>query len=808
MHVVLRRMWSPSSTRLAQLAATLLAAAYMLFVGGTFAATLVFEVKRLNLLLGGGLALIWLLVRLKQRRPLRATGIEWALLAFVLSQWVAVLTSAQPRLGLDWAASLFVWFAVLMILADLLANGWPRAYLLNSLVLLAIVLVANGVWTTAQWFGRWAALGVLPPVAFRYDGLLEQANLAACVINLLWPVVLLRSLQIKKRAGRVALHILIAGLLVLEFFTSSRAGWIAAAAALATIGGLLATKTGTHVFWARLRSLWQQQRLLSRILLVMAALAIIVGTTWLLTKETQVVTHGNLFQSRDTFWSAAWSLFLAHPLTGSGPELFPWYYPHFVSIPPEFFPPSAHSVLMQVLSGSGLLGIAALATLAAILARRLWGQWRATGGSIEAAALAAALVSFGVHGLFDYPITIFILMLLAIVTALALAPTPGAIPAKSSDPAPRTFPPALAMAVIVVPVAVFAFILRGASINAAGLALADSGQWQAAAVKFEQSARLDPGLTLYWEEAAYAYTRAGAVSTALPIWRRAAQDDPYWALVPANIGAISNDLRAAQTAHALAPESHLFALNAGAVAEVVGDQAATNQDYQTALDLKPSIATALFWQQTPLRAQALENWRARQAQAGSTLLSQAQAALDSGNAAAALPLFDRARVQDPQSNAPYLGLVRSNIELHDYGNADHYLQAGLSIPVVAFEDTLGLYVAQGDLAEARGDRGAAMAAYSGVFAAIDDYDIGGPGSLGFPQRSRIVFHEVALPAEIVPQMAHADITADMDARFAQLAQWELAAGQNLVGCHVLERVHREAPISASGRLYVSLCPAT
>jgi tetratricopeptide (TPR) repeat protein len=803
--VVLRRIWSPSSTRLAQLAATLLVAAYMLFVGGTFAATLVYEVKRLNLLLGGGLALIWLLVRLKQRRPLRAIGIEWALLAFVLSQWVAVLTSAQPRLGLDWAASLFVWFAVLVILADLLANGWPRAYLLNSLVALAIVIAANGLWTIAQWFGYWAALGMLPPVAYRYDGLLEQANLTACVINLLWPIVIIRSFQVTSRIGRLALYVLAGALVFVEFFTSSRGGWIAASAGLGTMGGLLATTTRARVFWAKLLAIWQRQRSLSRLTMVAGALVIMGSLAWLLSKETQHFSHVSLLSSRDPFWSAAWDLFLSQPLTGSGPELFPWYYPRFVSIPPEFFPPSAHSVIMQILSGSGLLGLAALLGLVVFLARGLWRQWRASGGSVEAAALPAALVSFGVHSLFDYPVTIFILMLLAVIAALALAPGRETTPSKYSSLVQRTIHPAISIPLFAVPIAVFAFILRGAAYNAAGLALADSGQWAAAAENFAQAAQLDPRLTLYWEEAAYAYTRAGALSTALPLWQRAAQDDQYWALVPANIGAISNDLRAAQTAHTLAPESHLFALNAGAVAEAVGDQAATQQDYQNALDLKPSIAAALFWQQTPLRALVLENWRVHQVRPDTSTLSLAQAALARGDAAGAIPLFEQAQIQAPESNAPYLGLARSYLGLSNYARAAQYLQAGLEIPVASVEETLGLYLVGGDLALARGDRQAAMFAYGGVFAAIDDYDIGGPGSFGFPQRSRIVFHELTLPGEIVPQMAHADITAEMDTRFAKLAEWDLAAGQSDTACHILRRVRLEAPKSVSGALFSQSC---
>jgi len=796
----LTRVWSPAATRRLQLAASLLVVLYMLFVGGTFAASLVYEVKLLNALVGGALVLAWIAARLIQRRALVLTGIELPLVAFAASQWIAVAASVQPRLGLDWAAGLLAWIIFFWLVTDLLANGWPRAYWLNALVLVAVIIAANGLWLTAQWFAHWAALGQLAPVAFRLDGLLEQANLTACVINLLWPIVVVRAMQAPGRPARVALFALAGALAIVEFFTSSRGGWIAAAAGLATLVALLAPTAGLQKSWQRLKDFWRSQARVKQLAALAAILAVAAGLAWLLARETLHVTHGSLLQSRDTFWSTALTLFLAHPLFGAGPDLFPWFYPHFYSIPPDFFPPSAHSMIMQILSGSGLLGLAALLWLAASLARKLWARWRASGGSLELAGLAASLVSFGVHHLFDYPLTAFILMLIALIAALALAPAAG-------QPA-RRLHPAAAVPLAALTIGVFAFILRAAGTNAAGLALADSGQWQPAAQAFQRAAQLDPGLPLYLEEAAYAYTRAGDGGTALPLWQQAAHDDPYWALVPANIGALSHNLAAAQAAQAMAPRSQMFALNAGAVAEAVGDQAAAQQAYQSALDLKPTSAAALYWQQTPLRATVLAHWQSQQAGAGTSALVQAQAMLARGDAAGALPLFQQAIYEDPEGNAAYLGLAESYLLLHDSAAANRYFQAGVAIPVVAPEDTIGFELLAGDLAAARGDQSAAALAYGSAFYAIDDYDIAGPGSYGFPQRSRIVFHQLTLPGEVVPQMARADITPDMDARFGQLAQWDLAAGQHDVACHILQRVYQEAPASISGRLYGQLCPAS
>ena len=795
--MLFRRAWSPGSTRLLQLAATLLVTIYMLFIGGTFAASVVFQAQLLNFLGAAGLGLVWLLVRLIQRRRLQATGLEVALLVFAASQWLAVFTSVQPRLGLEWAASVTAWIAAFVIVSDLLANGWPRVYLLNAMVVVAAILAGHGLWSAGQWFFHWAALGMLPPVTFRYDGLLEQANITASAINLLWPIMLVLALQTRRLISRLGLGAVLAGLLVTLFFTSSRGGWIAAAVSLATLLFMLAQASGAQRLWPRLLAAWQRLPLLMRVAALAAVLVVMAGGVWLLLKEAKNATHGNLFESRQQFWSAAWTLFVGRPWTGVGPDLFGWFYSRFASIPPDFFAPHAHSVVLQ-LSGSGILGLAALLLLAMVMARRLWQQWVATGRPFELAGLIAALVGLCVHGLFDLPLATINLFLLVAILPLALAPDP-------LKPVSARVHPAWVAPIILLPIGVFGFVLSIASGDANGLALANAGQWQAAAQAFEQTARSDPGLTLYWEEAAYAYTRAGNPAAAIPLWRRAAHDDPNWALLPANLGAVSHDLAAAQAARALAPGSQMFALNAGAVAEANGDTAAAQEAYRRALDIAPYSQAALYWQQTPLRQQVLAGWLSQQP-ADTSTLGQGQAALAHNDLNQAVALFEQARAQAPADPLTYLGLAQTYSDLGQYAAADRNIQLGLSLPP-SLEQSLAFYVLSADLAEVRGQRAAAAALYNGVFSALDDYDIGGPATYGYPQRSRIVFHREGLPGEIVPQMARADITADLDARFAKLAQWDLAAGQTDIACHILERVHREAPISVSGRLYGQLCPA-
>jgi hypothetical protein len=130
------------------------------------------------------------------------------------------------------------------------------------------------------------------------------------------------------------------------------------------------------------------------------------------------------------------------------------------------------------------------------------------------------------------------------------------------------------------------------------------------------------------------------------------------------------------------------------------------------------------------------------------------------------------------------------------------------LPVTSFEESLPLHLLAGEVDDARGDRAGATAEFSIVFNGIADYDINGPGSYGHPERAWQVFHREALPGELVPQLPRADITSDMDQRFAQLAQWYREDRQPTLACWILQRVYREAPQSVSGGLYGQECHAT
>ncbi len=789
------RQASPHFTSLLKLAATFLLVIYMLLIGGSFDATIRFRAQLLNAVGATIIAIIWLTAR--RRARLNTTGLELSLLAFAASQWVAAATSAQPRLSLEAAVSATAWMTAFIIACDLLMLGWQRGYVLNALIVAAAIITTQALWEVAGWFLLWARLEQTPPVAFRLNGFLGHSNLTAAALNLLLPLVIARTLNAKGLVERLALAVLALSILVTEFFSSSRAGWIAGGAALGLMAVLIGWANRERVAgWA---ALWQRQSLVARASLIALGIGGLIAGGWLLARQSQHATHSALFESRQIFWQPAWQLFLAGPLTGTGPELYSWFYPRATSIPPGEVVPHAHSLVFQLLSGSGLLGFAAALSLAIAGGLKLCRRWQDDSDKVMTAALISSLAGVVVHSLFDYFFgSLAFVFLLIMIGALAFTPPPS----------PRHEKAGIRAAWLALPLTLIigftAFSLRGAASNDQGLQLAAQNKWAEAAEVFQQAATADPGFTLYWEHTAQALTRAGETEAAIPLWKRVAHDDPYWSLWPVTLAVLTNDPASMDSALRLAPDSYLATLNAGALAESNGDVATTARHYQQALTLNPFLAHALFWEQTPARKKALAEWQAAQP-ADTTSLAQGWAALEAGDAERAVKLFEQARAESALSNQPYLGLSRAYWALGDEKQAELFLRTGQNLPVYSIRETLGFKLLEGDWQVAHGDRAGAKHAYTELFSAFNEYTLAGPGTYGYPWRSWVVYHRSALPSDLIPQLTRADITAEIDARLAQVAQWHIEDDEREIGCYILERVRREAPISASGKLWETLC---
>ncbi|NMC80602.1 MAG: O-antigen ligase family protein, partial [Chloroflexi bacterium] len=205
------------------------------------------------------------------------------------------------------------------------------------------------------------------------------------ILNLMLMMAAARLLATRQMASRVFLSLWILSALGLLYLTSSRGGWLGTAAGLACLG-MLAFRN----FRSRWFSLWEWLRhrraLLS--LLAVIALAGAAAVAYLLYRQAMQPTHGSLFGSRAEFWGPAWNAFLQSPLLGKGPYTFISLYLQANSVPPKLLFVYAHNIYLDVLSGSGILGLAAFLWLVVAITRALWGAIR-TGGEAGVVAMGA-----------------------------------------------------------------------------------------------------------------------------------------------------------------------------------------------------------------------------------------------------------------------------------------------------------------------------------------------------------------------------------------------------------------------------------
>jgi putative inorganic carbon (hco3(-)) transporter len=342
------------------------------------------------------------------------------LTALVVAGWIAA-SPARPgplrtaRLPMGWIVLFLVVFAGTALLSP--HRGAGAREVANMGILLALLVVAADLiarrpervdslaWSLATVAGITGALAVLETVGvlpgrFPGTGGLNRAALGFGQPNGLG-MYLAMSLPFALHVRRVAKR------------PSVR--WIAAAAAGATVAGLVATFS---------RGAWMS------VLAGTAAVAVagrwrealrIWGVALLLAVGSDVVTGGairdalfELFQDwsvtqRASLMLAGVRMFLQHPLVGVGPGGYPLELERIGALVPALWDlkDTPHNAYVQMAAETGLVGLAAFMALLWALFRRCLQAVRSSPGDLAASSLRMALLwAFGialVEGLVEWP---------------------------------------------------------------------------------------------------------------------------------------------------------------------------------------------------------------------------------------------------------------------------------------------------------------------------------------------------------------------------------------------------------------------
>lgn len=416
---------------------------YVLALGGTFNGV----VQPLPRLIGaiglGLLAAAWLIGRFWQQRAGRASPVQddhdLSLIDVAILLGIAAI-ALSFALNLDvWRRSAMgVWFVGLYIavwytLSDLIARRiLSRRSIFDALLIAGVVIIAFGYLQLRSWAifdlprALAGALDFNPPRPVSTFG--NPNSLAAFLVMLL-PLIVARGID-ARRAGRIALtlyFVLAGGLLVL---TTSRGGWIGAAAGVLAVGGvvLLGDWRG---WWARVGRIMRAVVLIFGVSAIAAIIgAVIVSLGW----------GGRSLNTRTWIYDAAWQTFAAQPVAGSGLYTFGRDLARYYAMPTYEPHAHAHNIVLHVAAELGIVGVIALAVPVLALARALMRTVRAADVADRGMVLGAlgAGVGFLVHHLFDVPAMLpaIPLMLIVILAAGIIVPARADTPATAPRRAP------------------------------------------------------------------------------------------------------------------------------------------------------------------------------------------------------------------------------------------------------------------------------------------------------------------------------------------------------------------------------------
>lgn len=793
----------PHAHYLVREALLILVASYLLFFGGTLNGLVAPQMVWATLGLVVGVSLVWLIGCAFRWRWVETPPLWMPILALVLAYVLTASTSIDPRRSLNalWVLVLEVW--VFLLVYDLVKHGWPAELFVKVVLILGAVVVVFFFWQLLDWERRWLAIAgwgaPFPPVWLRPAPFYSHANLVAGFINLLWPLALAYGWNARSWLTRLWCGLLIAGYGGVVIFASSRGALLAA-------GGAFALWMFLAVDWRRVSARFKtllarqwRQLLLASVALVAAGGALSLLVVRILAHPG----HGPFWSARTAFWQAAWAAFRRSPLVGSGPDTFASDYVRWVSVPPYPLYMRAHSLLMQLLAETGLVGLGAAAWLVLALIGASYRRWRSASPERRCwvAGLGAALATIGLHGLVDTP-TVIPATAMAAMTWVALLLSVE--PPERQDKGAWMRPVGTAMAVL----AVLFVVVSGVWMQHAyapyylGAAWGNLSEWAEALPLLEEATRRDPGHAYYHLQAGFAYGMAAQedrtlLPQAIAHYRQGIAREPYYSINHANLAVLLwryGDREAAiaemERAAELAPDEAAYPLNLGVFYEAAGDAGRAVEWYRRALGLRPAWAAAYFWRASETRSEALRAWQASR---------PVEPPAPEGEEA--LARFDQAIRERPADPVAYLGRAKALIALGRWEEAERVLrvadfiaEGGGSAFSGEIRNDIGYY--QAVVMYEQGRSTEAIEILERVLGQVRDQSLFGPGGEGAALYGWGVFYRVGWWQDVLSDLQVIRFTDEQVNRLLLLGQWYEEAGDAAAARRIYREVLKVAPDTA------------
>lgn len=598
----------------------ILFAFYLTFLGGGAYYALVFPIRVMHHVLISVLFVAWLWRRWR-KDGIPHTDLNTPIYTLLGISFISVIFAQDPRMAFEhlWFGIthwLLFWFGVRRI-----QRGDAR--ILFEVVLLISVLI---VFITGLEFGSWYfGWGILPNTEI---GWLEQsggqlipplsalpnAALAMSVSTLLAayvaPLITLcigRNMTLKRPLERRLLWLLTLALGVVLFLTSSRGGGLSLIAGLGVFALVRALQTPR--FTQLIRPVW----LIS--LSTLLGIGLLAGFVALTFNRGSVSNAGRLDMAR-----GALVLVSQDPLTGVGYGQFGRAFREVrdVSIAQDKLA-SAHNLYLNTLAELGILGAGVVLWLGYRYLRAVYQRWRTCQNIQERILLEAsnaALFGIAIHSLVDVFSITPIVLLVIILTAYSLTPTPTS--RLQAPPQGNRWAAGILLVVMLVYGIAFIQFDRAQS---AYMSSFNASTIEEARQATQTARELDPYLTLYSLHDAYIMSLNGQLTPATEqALQQALQQVPTWDVAWARLAWLyeqAGELERAQSALEQGMNINqrtTLQIHWARLAEQTQSAtperilAAYQNGLQQAYNLNKQLPYAEFWRATPLRQQATNSF--------------------------------------------------------------------------------------------------------------------------------------------------------------------------------------------------------
>lgn len=295
-------------------------------------------------------------------------GIEVPALAFMAVLILTSFTSIDPRRSFYEVWLIGIGIFLIFATARIVQRGFSSRMLINFLLVIGLGMMLFSWFDAGRWYLTWKSFSPgewIPGISFRLNG----GNTIAAYYHGILMIGIAHLFYSRSRIKQVALGAYCLSAALLIFLTSSRGAYVAVAGGLSVLVWL---QWKTFKAWLlALGELFRRYRV--QILgLGLFIFLVFAGIVLLYLQGMQAhPTHGPALQSRNTFWVPAWNAFLRSPWIGNGPYTFASDYMQSVSVPPVPIFLHAHSTYLDILSGSGLVGLLVAGWLAGMLVYQL-----------------------------------------------------------------------------------------------------------------------------------------------------------------------------------------------------------------------------------------------------------------------------------------------------------------------------------------------------------------------------------------------------------------------------------------------------